>query len=129
MAVVTPPFGSTVLGVIVAVTPLGTPEMVRFTGSENPFAAVTVMLRLADCVDFIVRLDVESPSEKSVTRTVNFVVCVVFPPKAEMERSNVPADARVVAVMVSCADAVVPGLTVKKFGVIETDTPAGAPVA
>jgi hypothetical protein len=46
-----------------------------------------------------------------------------------MERSNVPAVARLVAVIVSCADEVVPGLIVRTFGVMEMDTPAGAPVA
>lgn len=70
----TPPAGRTVPGVNVAVTPLGTPEMVKLTGSENPFAAVTVTVRLADWVDFIVRVDGETVSEKSVTRTVSVVV-------------------------------------------------------
>jgi hypothetical protein len=42
------PAGFTVLGTIVPVTPLGKPETVRLTGSENPSREVTVSVTLAD---------------------------------------------------------------------------------
>lgn len=66
-AVAAPDVVATVLGTMVAVTPAGRPEMVRSTGSENPFTGVTVNTRLADCPPETASDGVETESEKSVT--------------------------------------------------------------
>jgi len=128
IAVAAVPLGTTVVGVIVAVTPVGRPEIVRLTGSENPFSPATVVVTFVDWGESNVSEVVESASEKSITRTVNLAVCTVGPLTPVMVKSKVPAVAALVVVMVNRTSVVAPGLRNAEVGVTDTEIPSGAPV-
>ncbi len=128
VAVADPPTVDTVLGVIVPVIAVGNPEMVKLTGSENPFSEFTVSVTLADWEALRVREFAEVLSVKSVMRTVSVVDSVLLPLDAVIVRGKDPTLAALVAVITSGTAIVASEFRNKNAGDPATVTPVGSPV-